>query len=332
MPRKLSMDNDMSNELVVKTNRLNEAMHNLSQQEMQLLALGIVRFRDNTTFDPTGVVIIRASDYAEVFKVNRVTAHQALLDAEQNLFKRQFTIVNANGNTVKSRWISHVEYLTGENAIKIALSPVVVEHISQIDPKENPFTQYHIEQIGKFNSRYATRLYELLKQWVLAKKTPVFELKKFRFQLGLMPNEYEKLSNFKLKVLDVAVNEINAKSDICVSYTVKKQGRKVVGYQFFVSEKPKAKVIDGECKQIDPKQQDSFNGLTDAQLARIVNSKKFINDYNHLVSQGNPANQSLSAWISYMVAQIKKDPSKFNKHTPKEYLDDEQAIIFKKGH
>lgn len=322
---------EMGNDVVVKTNRLNEAMHNLSQQEMQLLALGIVRFRDNVEFDPRGIVIIRASDYSEVFGVTRVTAHQCLVEAEENLFKRQFTIINSAGNTVKSRWISHVEYLTGENAIKIALSPVVVEHITQIDPAENPFTQYHIEQIGRFKSRYATRLYELLKQWLTAKKTPVFELKKFRYQMGLLPNEYQRLSNFKIKVLDVALNEINTKSDINVTFQTIKQGRNVVGYQFFVAEKPKNKndgkgvVIDGECKPI---KQHGYAGLSDAQLGRIVHSKKFMSDYAELVSPANPANQSSGAWINHMVTWIKKDPSNFNKRTAKEYLDDEQAPRF----
>ena len=44
-----------------------------------------------------------------------------------------------------------------------------------------------------------------------AVKTPVFELSQFRGQLGLDDDEYKIMGNFKLRVLDLAVNEINEK-------------------------------------------------------------------------------------------------------------------------
>ena len=58
---------------------------------------------------------------------------------------------------------------------------------------------------------YSVRLYELLTQWKTAGKTPVFELSQFRGQLGLDDDEYKIMGNFKLRVLDLAVNEINEK-------------------------------------------------------------------------------------------------------------------------
>jgi hypothetical protein len=71
-----------------------------------------------------------------------------------------------------------------------------------------------------------------------------------------------------------------------------------------------------------------FTQYTDAQLARVVHSKKFIADYNSLVSAQNPANQSSSAWVAHMVAWLNKDPNNFTKRPLQEYLDDEQAQRF----
>ena len=59
-----------------------------------------------------------------------------------------------------------------------------------------------------------------------------------------------------------------------------------------------------------------------------MHSKKFIADYNGLVSAQNPANQSSGAWIEHMTKWLKKDPNKFTKRPMKEYLDDEQAQKF----
>lgn len=68
--------------------------------------------------------------------------------------------------------------------------------------------------------------------------------------------------------------------------------------------------------------------MTDKQLARAVHSKKFMADYNGLVTAQSSVNQSSSAWISHMVEWVKKDPENFTKRPMQEYLDDEQAPRF----
>ena len=231
----------MSDLEVVKKNTLNECMHNLTLVEMRLMQLSIVDFRNKFEFDSNAVVEIHASVYAEMFNVSRQAAHEAILEAEKTLFQRQFTFINDEGRTVKSRWIAHVEY--ADNSIKLGLSLPIIDAISRIDGKETPFTRYHIEQTHALNSRYSLRLYELVVQYLKIGKTPIFELKKFRFQLGLLPNEYDRMNNFKKKVLDLAVNEINEKTNISIGYEQKKKGRVITGFIFTVNEKRKEKDV-----------------------------------------------------------------------------------------
>lgn len=227
----------MGKELVVKTNRLNECMQNLELVEMRIMAMAICKFRQAVEFneyeEPSAseVVRINASEYAELYGLSRYTAHEAILNAERSLFQRQFTITNDKGNRVKSRWISHVEYIDGENAINIALSPIVVDNVTRI---QNTFTSYYIEQSAGLKSRYSYRLFELLKQWISVINTPVFELAKLRYQLGLLPHENARMNNFKAKVLDRAVDEINTHTDLFVTYEQVKKGRTITGFKFRV--------------------------------------------------------------------------------------------------
>ena len=93
--------------------------------------------------------------------------------------------------------------------------------------------------------------------------------------------------------------------------------------RFKAKEKPQKQALERDANTAD-----MFTQLTDKQLARIVHSKKFINDYNGLVSAQNPANQSSGAWVAHMVEWLKKDPSNFAKRPMQEYLDDEQAQRF----
>ena len=245
----------MGKELVVKTNRLNECMQNLELVEMRIMAMAICKFRQAVEFneyeEPSSseVVRINASEYAELYGLSRYTAHEAILNAERSLFQRQFTIINDKGNRVKSRWISHVEYIDGENAINIALSPIVVDNVTRI---HNTFTSYYIEQTAGLKSRYSYRLFELLKQWISVINTPVFELAKLRYQLGLLPHENARTDNFKKVVLDKAVDEINTHTDLFVTYEQVKKGRTITGFKFRVITKEKMKTVNNANAPVAP--------------------------------------------------------------------------------
>ena len=71
------------------------------------------------------------------------------------------------------------------------------------------------------------------------------------------------MCNFKARVLDLAVNEINEKTDLTVSYTQEKRGRTISGFKFTVRTKDKPKDKDANDNQRDPNTIDAFTGQTD---------------------------------------------------------------------
>ena len=99
-----------------------------------------------------------------------------------------------------------------EGAIEVCFTRLVVECITRLDGAEQFFTQYLLSQTANLSSVYSVRLYELLIQWKTAVKTPVFELSLFRGQMGLGDNEYNRMCDFKRRILDMAVQEINEKN------------------------------------------------------------------------------------------------------------------------
>lgn len=312
--------------LVVKTNYLNTVLQNLTLVEIRIIQLAIVDARETGKGLSTDTPLrIDAMRYAEVFNTTRQNGYLMMKDAEETLFNRRFSFLDDDERTVKSRWISQVRYLDDEGAIEVVFTPAVVKGITRIDGAEEFFTKYLLEQTARMDSNYSIRLYELLVQWKKAGKTPLFELEQFRGQMGLGVNEYKTMSNFKKRVLELAVSEINEKSDLKVSYEQEKKGRRITGFKFTVRTKDKPKDATPDR---DPNTADMFTNYTDKQLARAVHSKKFIADYNGLVSAQNPANQSSGAWISHMVEWVKKDPERFTKRPMQEYLDDEQAQRF----
>lgn len=81
-------------------------------------------------------------------------------------------------------------------------------------------------------SRYAVRLYELLIRWRDTKILKI-SLEELRFCLGIKKTEYILMSNFKNRVLDLAVQQVNKFTDITTNYIQKKEGRKIVGFEFY---------------------------------------------------------------------------------------------------
>ena len=55
--------------------------------------------------------------------------------------------------------------------------------------------------------------------------------------MGLGDNEYNRMCDFKRRILDMAVQEINEKTDLTVSYTQEKRARTITGFKFTVRTK-----------------------------------------------------------------------------------------------
>ena len=321
----LTMKNNKT-ELVVKSNRLNTAIQNLSLAEIRLIQLAIIDSREqNKGLSSDTPLRINAMRYAEVFEVSKQTAYEALIDAEANLFERRFTFMDERDLKVKSRWISQATYIDGEGAIEVIFTPAVVNEITRIHGIEQFFTKYTLEQTAHLKSLYAVRLYELLIQWREARKTQLFELETFREQLGLGVNDYKRMSDFKRRVLESSIKEINEKTDIKVSYTQEKKGTTIVGFKFVVREKSKPKTGQvAESRDVNNGDLFTIDGLSDKQLWRISRHKEFISTYSGLAK--GDAGKNWTAYSDFIVGEIKKDPSKFSKKRPiREYLDGNEA-------
>lgn len=253
---------DTMADLVVKSNQLVQALQNLTLAETRLIQLAIIDARETEKgLHPNEPLELRADRYATSFNLSADTAYSTLIEAEENLFKRQFTLVNDDGTITKSRWIQDANYKRGEGRIFITLTRVVIEHVTKINGFERYFTSYRLQQTSSFSSVYAIRLFELLMQWKSTGKTPLFQLEKLRLQLGIAVNEYKRVEAFKRRVLDVAVQQINATSDIIVKYEQKKKGRMIDGFYFSFSQKKTQNIT----KKINSNLHTIFKKMSDKQ-------------------------------------------------------------------
>lgn len=232
-------------ELVVKSNALIQASYTLGLVEQRLILMSIVGARESGEgITAETLLTVKAQDYAALFGVERHTAYEALADAVETLFNRRATVEvydKKRGRTrpMAVRWVTAMAYEEGDGEITLRFGHEVVPEITRL---EENFTSYELEQVAGLKSAYAVRLYELLIQWRTAGKTPIFEICQFRSQLGLGVNDYPIMGNFKARVLDYAVNQINSHTDITATYEQHKSGRTITGFSFSFSAKKSTKL------------------------------------------------------------------------------------------
>lgn len=239
------------NNLVVKDNALINASYRLGFVEERLILLAIIEARESgkgiTANDPLS---IHAESYIHHFNVHRNGAYKALKAACDDLFARQFSYqsLNSKGNLVhhKARWVSEVAYIDNEATVKLIFSSAVIPFITRLEER---FTSYELKQISELSSTYAIRLYELLIAWRSTGKTPVLELSDFRNKLGVENHEYQRMDHFKNKVLDFAVKQINAHTDITAKYEQHKKGRSISGFSFTFTQKNAVKTLSKKPKR-----------------------------------------------------------------------------------
>lgn len=256
----------MKKELVVKDNVLIEASYNLDLVEQRLILLAIIEARESgkgiNAHDPLS---IHAESYINQFGVHRNGAYQALKNASKDLFLRQFSYqekrVKGLAN-VTSRWVSEIAYIEDAACVELIFAPAIIPLITRL---EEHFTSYELEQVSKLNSGYAIRLYELIIAWRSTGKTPVINYDDLRKKLGVLDHEYKVKADFKKRVLDSSLKQVNEHTDIVVKYEQHKTGREITGFSFKFKQKPQPKNTDKKLPQRDPNTQDMFVSMTDAQ-------------------------------------------------------------------
>jgi len=262
----------MKNGLVVKDNALINASYNLEVTEQRLILLAIINARETQQgITSDSKLEIHASDYANQFNVKKETAYEALKNAVNNLFERQFSFretTKKGVGIVRSRWVSRIKYIDDSAILEITFAPDVVPLITRL---EQHFTSYQLKQVSQLTSKYAIRLYELLIAWREVGKVPKIELSEFREKLGIAADEYKAMNHFKSRVLEPSIKQINEHTDITVSYEQHKTGRTITGFSFRFKQKQVPKTAQQIEFKRDPNTPDFFIPMTDAQRHLFAN-------------------------------------------------------------
>lgn len=231
------MEKESNNGLVIKSNYLVEAPCKLTitEQKIVYLILSMIDKNDEDFKDYK----FRIVDFMEKLDLKGQSAYSQLKATTRLLRSRTFTIKykdeNGDSHELQTGWVSDADYNDNTGTVTFYLSKKLKPFLLQL---KEYFTVLELDNLMQMKSVYSTKLYELLKQYKkIGQRT--FDLKELKEKLAINKKSYELYNNFKRKVLLIAQEEINEKTDIYFEFEEIKEARKVVALKFYINSNEK---------------------------------------------------------------------------------------------
>lgn len=214
---------------VTQANHLIQASYRITLQEKKLVLTALSSCDSRGEVKKT--IRVTASQFATVTGMPLKNAHRELYKAADKLYERSIKVEDPE-QTEEFRWIqSKVKTHKGEGAVTLTWSDNILKYISQL---KEQFTSYQLGSVGRLQSVYSIRLYELLMQFNKTGER-LINVSDFREVLDL-GDKYPQFRDLNRWVIKPAIKELNDRSKLDITYETHSAGRKVV--TLFFSFKP----------------------------------------------------------------------------------------------
>lgn len=240
------MSIDLAQYRVAKSNVLVNASYKLTLNEQRLVLACIAQIDSRRVSvvtqagapgDQLWRIKVTAADFARVFSLNPRDAYDELKSATKDLYERTIRTTqvrrNRHGarlvNVTETRWIISRSYEDGSGYAEITFNPEIAGYLTML---RDQFTTYTLHQVASFRSIYTIRLFELLIQY---RKTG-YLLKELAELIDLFQLSYTRYADVRRCVIEPAIRELRAKSNLTVAWRPIKTGKPVTHIEFTFSE------------------------------------------------------------------------------------------------
>lgn len=214
--------------IVVKHNDLIDAAQYLSLYESRILLTCISQIDSTSPIALDTKFSVSVTELADLVDVDGDGAYIRLKEAVDRLYQREIIFLQQSKriSEIRVRWVSRIEYLPNEGMITLMFSQDVTKLLSELT---RDFTQYKLENVLRFKGCYTIRFYELICRW--GGGTKIITIEQLKAHLGV-ENSYERWDRFKDSVLEPSIKDLNAGSNVVVSWSGVKRGRRMSAIKF----------------------------------------------------------------------------------------------------
>lgn len=247
---------------IVKSNHIVSASYRLTLAEQRIILSCISKIRRNEMVTDEVLYAVTAGELAELSGTDSKTAYRDLAVAAERLFERRITIFFEPDGSSRplrkrlTRWVQDIEYIEGEGRIELRFGKTILPFLTGLTEQ---FTRYRLSDVAKMTSGHAIRIFELLIQYeTLGRREIALE---DLFNWLQLDCKYSVFANFRRRVIEPAIEQINLHSPLQVSWSQRKTGRKVTHLIFEFSPKQDSKA---------KKSRSNPKAITEAELSELA--------------------------------------------------------------
>ena len=269
----MSEKNVTSRNIAVQHNQLISSRHvlNASEQKLYLAMVAQIKKEDQGFH----VYKIAIQDFVELTSTKSKNVYERAKVVSRSLVKKYVEITRPDGSILQTHLLSSADYKKGDGYVEVSFDPKLKPYLLEL--KKN-FTSYDIRNILPLKSKYAIRIYELLKQFKkLGERT--FLLEDLR-RLLFIPDSYS-YGRFKKYILTPAQEELYENTDLFFTFEETKTSRRVSSLRFIIHQKkvdlsdrpsPKLEILDAEpnSETDKPRPEENPNPFHDVLKAGIT--------------------------------------------------------------
>ncbi|MDV7213280.1 replication initiation protein [Azotobacter beijerinckii] len=254
--------------MVYKSNALVEAAYRLSVQEQRIILACIGQVRRDEQVTDEVLYSVTAADLANLAGMAVSDAYKELKEAALRLKRREVRLTQEpNGKGKKPKvmitgWVQTIFYIEGEGRVELRFTKDMLPYLTDL---QREFTRYALSDVAKMTSAHGIRLYELLAQWPDGHREVALNDLRRWLQLE---DRYPSIKDFKLRVLDPAVAQINEHSPLALTWEQRKTGRKVTHLTFTFGPKKPTKAA-GKAPRTPPEKRKGGK-LSEAEMQALA--------------------------------------------------------------
>lgn len=188
---------------------------------------------------------------------------QTVKKSLKSLVDKSFFLTLEDGTETSISWLNKIWIDKGKGTIRVRLDDDLQKYVTGLYTN---YTQYELLCTLPMKSSYSIRIYELLKSYSFTKRH-TFKIDELKRALGC--EHYERFPDFKRRVIEIAVKEINTFTDLEVSWRPITEGRKVIEIEFYINTRDVLERIETQNKA----------------MAAVNKNNQQLNIYDYLNSQ-----------------------------------------------
>jgi len=229
--------------VATQSNKLIESSYKMSvpaKRVMLMLFSQIHPFQQ----DISGKIRIEAADYSNKTGIDLSQSYKDIKNGCRELMGTIITTKDSVARTTEECVVVHwMKYHEDEGWLEATFTPWIAPFIHKL--RGIGYKTIEINEALKFKRFYSIRLYELLMQWD-SSCVRLITLEDLRKAFDIKKKTYSAFKDFRVRVLEPSIKEIEQKTPWRVHYKLKKTGPKITSLSFTFSKTDEVKKLD-EC-------------------------------------------------------------------------------------